>query len=70
MVVLGGIVGAILGFGVGLLITEVIFSNPGTGTSGAGDWQLLVDIACLVAGALAGSSLTRRFARRNIKPSP
>lgn len=69
MVVLGGIVGAILGFGVGLLITEVIFSNPGSGTSGAGDWQLLVDIAFLVAGALAGSSLARRFAKRNANPS-
>ena len=69
MVVLGSIVGAVLGFLVGLLITEVISSNPGTGTSGAGDWQLLVDIALLVAGALAGSLLTRRFAKRNAKPS-
>ena len=69
MVVLGGIAGAVLGFLVGLLITEVIFSNPGTGTSGAGDWHLLVDIAFLVAGALAGSSLMRRFAKRNAKLS-
>jgi len=36
MVVLGSIVGAVFGFLVGLLITEVISSNPGTGTSGAG----------------------------------
>ena len=70
MVVLGGIVGAILGFGVGLLISEVIFSNPPNGPSGSSDWQLLVDVAFIVMGALAGSSFARwRFTNRNVKPS-
>jgi hypothetical protein len=70
MVVLGGIVGAIVGFAAGVAITEFIFSNPPSGTSGMGDWQLIVDIACLVAGALAGSSIARHFAaRRNVKLS-
>jgi hypothetical protein len=69
MVVLGGIVGAIIGFAIGVAITEFIFSNPANGTSGMWDWQLLVDIACLVAGALAGSSFARRFGSRTVKPS-
>jgi hypothetical protein len=69
MVVLGGIVGGIVGFAIGVAITEFIFSNPANGTSGMWDWQLLVDIACLVAGALAGSSFARRFRSRTVKPS-
>jgi ABC-type antimicrobial peptide transport system permease subunit len=66
MVLLGGIVGAILGFLVGLLITEVIFSNP---AGGSNDWQLWVDVVLTAAGALAGTSLTRRFVNRNAKAS-
>jgi ABC-type lipoprotein release transport system permease subunit len=63
MVVLGGILGAILGFLIALLFTEVIFSNPPKGSGF--DWQLWTDVLLTIAGALAGSSLTRRF----VKPS-
>ncbi len=67
MVWLGGIVGAIVGFGVGLLITEVIIGTPANATGF--DWQFWTDIVLTVVGALAGSSLARRFAKRNAKPS-
>ena len=58
MTVLGGIVGAIVGFGVGLLVTEVIIGNPAN-QSGF-DWILVTDIAFTTLGALAGVSLVRR----------
>jgi uncharacterized membrane protein YvlD (DUF360 family) len=67
MVVLGGIVGAIVGFGVGLLITEAIIGNAANGTGF--DWQFWTDIVLTIVGALAGASLARRFANRNAKPS-
>jgi hypothetical protein len=66
--VLGGIVGAILGFLVGLLITEVIAGNP-AGGNGTFDWQFWVDVLLAIVGALAGSSLVRRFAKRNVQAS-
>jgi uncharacterized membrane protein YvlD (DUF360 family) len=60
---LGGIVGAIVGFGVGLLITEVIVGNS---ASGAGfDWQFWTDIVLAVVGALMGSALARRLGNRS-----
>ena len=65
VVVIGGIVGAVLGFLVGLLITEVIIGNPANGVGI--DWQFWVDIASLVLGALVGASLTRRLAERRAK---
>ncbi len=69
MVKLGGIVGAVFGFLVGLLITEVIIGNPANSASGATDWQLWVDVLLAVIGALGGSWLARRFADRSAKPS-
>jgi uncharacterized membrane protein YvlD (DUF360 family) len=57
MVVLGGIV---VGFGVGLLITEAIIGNSATGTGF--DWQFWTDIVLTVVGALVGVSLARRLA--------
>ena len=54
MAVLGGILGAIAGFAVGILFTEVIFAN---GKS----WPDVVPFALAVAGILAGSALGRRF---------
>jgi hypothetical protein len=67
MLVLGGIVGAILGFLVGLLITEVIIGNPANGSGF--DWQLWTDVVLAIVGAIAGSSLARRFSNRNAKTS-
>jgi H+/Cl- antiporter ClcA len=64
---LGGIVGALHGFGIALHITEVILSNPATGSGF--DWQFWMDIVLAIVGALAGVSLARRFANRNAKPS-
>jgi cation transporter-like permease len=65
MVVLGGIVGFVVGFGVGLLITEVIFSNPGTGDPTI-DWAFWTDIVLSTLGALVGVTVTRHLARRGV----
>jgi hypothetical protein len=59
MVVLGGIVGALVGFGVGLLITEAIIGNSASGSGF--DWQFWTDIVLAIVGALAGVSLARRL---------
>jgi hypothetical protein len=59
MVVLGGIVGAIVGFGVGLLVTEVIIGNPAN-QSGF-DWIMVTDVVFTVIGALTGAYVARRF---------
>jgi hypothetical protein len=67
VVVLGGIVGAILGFLVGLLITEAIVGNPANGSGF--DWQLWTDVALAIVGAIAGSSLARRLVNRRVKDS-
>jgi hypothetical protein len=67
MMVLGGIAGAILGFLVGLLITEVIVGNPANGSGF--DWQLWTDVVLAIGGAVAGSSLARRFVNRKAMPS-
>lgn len=61
MVKLGGIVGAILGFAVSVVFTEVIFANNQ-------EWPIVVNAALTILGALVGSSLTRRFVNRNAKP--
>jgi hypothetical protein len=52
--VLGGILGAIAGFVVGILFTEVIFANDAS-------WPDVVPFALAVAGILAGSALGRRL---------
>ena len=61
---LGGIVGAIVGFGIGLLITEVIVGNSGTGSGF--DWQFWTDILLAVVGALTGAAVARRIG--NLSP--
>jgi uncharacterized membrane protein YeaQ/YmgE (transglycosylase-associated protein family) len=58
MRILGGAVGFIVGFAVGILFTEVIFSNSQS-------WPDAVPIALGVVGALAGGSLGRRFSCRH-----
>jgi hypothetical protein len=63
MMWLGGIVGAIVGFGVGLLITEVIVGNSASGTGF--DWQFWTDIVLAVVGALVGSAFARRLGNRS-----
>ena len=63
MVVVGGIVGAIVGFGLGLLITEVIIGNPPDQTGF--DWVFWFDIVLLVIGAIAGAGLLRRLRERS-----
>lgn len=62
MTVLGGVIGAVVGFGLGLLITEVIIGNPAN-HSGF-DWAFWTDIVLATLGALGGASIARRrFAR-------
>jgi hypothetical protein len=59
MVALGGIAGAVFGFLVGLLITEVIIGNAAN--SSGFDWQFWTDVVLALVGALAGAALARRF---------
>ena len=54
MKVAGGIVGAIVGFAVGGLLTEVIFPNTQS-------WPDVVPFALAVLGILGGSAAGRRF---------
>ena len=58
MKVIGGILGAIVGFAVGILFTEVIFANDQS-------WPDVVPFGLAVLGSLTGSSLGRRFAHRS-----
>ncbi len=60
MAVMGGIVGAILGFAVGVVFTEVIFANNQ-------DWPNVVPFALAVAGWLAGSAWVRRARARRVE---
>ena len=57
MQVLGAVVAGIVGFGVGILVTEVIFANDKS-------WPDVVPIALAVLGGLVGASLGRRRAAR------
>ena len=59
MVVLGGVLGGLVGFGVGLLITEVIVGNPAN-QSGF-DWQFWTDIVLAVVGVGIGIAAARRY---------
>ena len=56
---MGGIVGGIVGFGVGLLITEVIIGNPPI--TQAFDWAFWADAVLVVVGVLVGVALARRY---------
>jgi len=55
--VLGGILGAIVGFAIGVTLTEVVFPN---GKS----WPDVVAFGFAVAGIGIGSALGRRLRRR------
>ena len=59
MTVLAGIVGAIVGFAIGVLFTEVLFANNAS-------WPDVVPVALGVFGWLVGSALVRR--RRDHAP--
>jgi uncharacterized membrane protein YfcA len=60
--VLGGVVGAIVGFAVGAFLTEVVFANNQS-------WPDVVPFALAVLGILAGSALGRRLASRRAAPT-
>ena len=53
MAVIGGILGALIGFAVGILFTEVIFANNQS-------WPDVVPFALAIAGIFVGSTLGRR----------
>jgi len=57
VVKISGLVGAIVGFAISVLFTEVIFANNQ-------EWPIAINVALTVAGALAGGSLARRRAAR------
>jgi ABC-type antimicrobial peptide transport system permease subunit len=60
---LGGILGVVVGFAVGILFTEVIFSNNQS-------WPDVVPVALAVIGALVGASAARHLSRRDNRRSP
>jgi ABC-type phosphate/phosphonate transport system permease subunit len=53
MAILGGIFGAIVGFVIGILLTEVLFANNAS-------WPDVVPFALGVFGWLVGTALVRR----------
>jgi hypothetical protein len=57
--VLVGIVGALVGFAVGIVFTEIIFANNA-------DWPTVVPFVLAVVGWTAGRDLVRR--RQSRKP--
>ncbi len=59
MAVLAGIVGALVGFTVGVVATEVVFVNNA-------DWSNVIPFVLAVTGWLAARELLRR--RRSRKP--
>jgi len=58
MVKLSGFVGAVVGFTISVLSTEVIFPN-------SQEWPIVINAALTAAGALAGVSLARRMTRNS-----
>lgn len=62
MVKLSGFIGAIIGFAISVVFTEVIFANNQ-------EWPIVINAALTAAGALAGASLARRVWTRRAAPS-
>ena len=62
MVKLSGFIGAIMGFAISVVFTEVIFANNQ-------EWPIVINAALTAAGALAGASLARRLRTRRASPS-
>jgi len=58
MVVVAGIAGAIVGFAISVVFTEVIFPNNA-------EWPLAINAGLTALGALVGSSLARRWMGRS-----
>ena len=61
MTIVGAVAGIVVGFAVGILFTEVIFSNNAS-------WPDVVPFALAVLGALAGAQLGRWVAARRVRP--
>lgn len=53
MIKLAGFIGALIGFAVSVVFTEVIFANNQ-------EWPIAINAALTALGALAGASLARR----------
>jgi len=58
MAVVAGTVGGLIGFGLGLVLTEVIIGNPPDQTGF--DWVFMVDFVFAVVGVLVGVEVARR----------
>jgi hypothetical protein len=57
MVRLGGLIGAILGFVVSVVFTEIVFVN-------SQEWTIAANAGLTALGGLAGAALVRRFGQR------
>lgn len=62
MVRLSGVVGAIVGFAISVVLTEVIFPNKQ-------EWPIVINAALTVAGALAGTAVARNLIGRHTASS-
>ena len=54
----GGIVGAVVGFAISVVFTEIIFAN-------GQEWPIAINAGLTVLGGLVGSSLARRLLHRD-----
>ncbi len=59
---IGGIVGILIGFALGLFFGEVVLAKQG-------DWTNILPFVLAVAGWLVGSATAQRFANRNVSRS-
>jgi ABC-type antimicrobial peptide transport system permease subunit len=63
MTFLGGLLGAVVGFAIGILFTEVLFPAK------VESWPDLVPVVLFVLGWLAGSGVVRRMRERHTRPA-
>jgi hypothetical protein len=60
--VIGGIVGVVIGFALGIFFGEVALAKQG-------DWTNILPFVLAVAGWRVGSATTQRYANRNLDRS-
>ena len=60
MAIIAGIIGALVGFAIGILFTEIIFANNQS-------WPDVVPFALALLGFLVGRELGRRWRSRSVR---
>jgi len=62
MTIIAGFVGALVGFAIGIVFSEVVFANDSS-------WTDVIPFAVAVLGWLVGSSSVRRLRERHARPA-